>query len=254
MFRRLLGTGRGADTGPSADLRRTAMFAVWADEAALDRHLATTAGRPGVAERYDVRLRALGGHGSWRGVDVLGGLGPAARRRPDRRADPRRRPGAGVAPVPGRRSAGQRRARRPPTACSPSLGVGELPVGRLGTFSLWSGVAAMRAFAASPRHRDVVRRTRAERWYGEELFARFEPYGVVRDVGRPRPAGADGARPQPARHDRHEHPVRRPAEAVVQVVGRGEPLEDRDPAVAEPAQPAVDVDVVDDARTPRRRP
>ena len=59
-----------------------------------------------------------------------------------------------------------------------AMGVGELPVGRLGTFSLWSDVVAMRAFASSPRHRDVVRRTRQERWYGEELFARFEPYGA----------------------------------------------------------------------------
>ena len=52
--------GAGRDTGPSADPRRTALFAVWDDEAALDAFLA--AGRasagPQVAERYDVRLRA----------------------------------------------------------------------------------------------------------------------------------------------------------------------------------------------------
>jgi hypothetical protein len=56
-------------------------------------------------------------------------------------------------------------------------GVGELPVGRLGTFSLWADLASMRAFARSAVHADVVRRTRADGWYGEELFARFEPYG-----------------------------------------------------------------------------
>ena len=175
LFRRLLGTGLGADTGPSADWRRTAMFAVWEDEPALDAFLAPTAERLHVVERYDVRLRALGGHGSWRGFDVLGGLAP----------------GGDDGPVAVLTRAGVRvRAWRPFRAAGPAVsaelaaaprllaavGLGELPVGRLGTFSLWSDRAAMRAFAASPRHREVVRRTRAERWYGEELFARFEPY------------------------------------------------------------------------------
>jgi hypothetical protein len=58
------------------------------------------------------------------------------------------------------------------------VGIGEAPIGRLGTFSLWSSLDAMRRFATeAPQHQAVVQRTRTEEWYGEELFARFEPYG-----------------------------------------------------------------------------
>jgi hypothetical protein len=57
------------------------------------------------------------------------------------------------------------------------VGIGEAPIGRLGTFSLWSSLEAMHRFATqAPQHQAVVERTRNEQWYGEELFARFEPY------------------------------------------------------------------------------
>lgn len=179
-FWRLLGTGRGDDTGPSADPRRTALFAVWDDEPALDAFLA---GSP-LARRWEradeswhVRLRGLGGHGSWRGVDPLADLAPGDPGGPVAvitRADVR--PGAWRA----FRSAGAPVSRelRAADGLLAVVGIGEAPLGRLGTFSLWRSVADMRAFAAgAPEHRGVVRRTRAERWYGEELFARFEPYG-----------------------------------------------------------------------------
>ena len=55
-----------------------------------------------------------------------------------------------------------------------SVGVGETPVVRQGTASLWRTLEDARAFAyAAPGHLDAIRRRRDERWYAEELFARF---------------------------------------------------------------------------------
>jgi heme-degrading monooxygenase HmoA len=180
LFWRVLGTGRGDDTGPSADPRRTALFAVWEDEAALEAFLASSslARRWHRAEEaWSVRLRGAGGHGRWRGVDVLDGLEPAE--------------GGGPVAIITRahvRARSWRRFRRAGGPVSDELrgvdgllavaGIGEAPIGRLGTFSVWRDADAARAYATGmPRHREVVRRTRAEGWYGEELFARFEPYG-----------------------------------------------------------------------------
>jgi heme-degrading monooxygenase HmoA len=177
-FWRLLGTGRGAETGLSIDLRRIALFAVWEDEAHLDGFLtrSVTAERWRRAEEsWHVRLRALGGHGSWRGVDVLDGLatgvddGPiAVLTRADVRPGAWWRFGRAGPPV-------SRELQRADGLLD-AVGIGEAPIGRLATFSLWRSIDHVRTFHRSPRHLDVVRRTRRERWYGEELFARFQPY------------------------------------------------------------------------------
>jgi hypothetical protein len=181
VFWRLLGTGRGDDTGPSSDLRRTALFAVWDDEAALDRFMAssTIARRWRHAdEAWHVRLRGVGGHGTWRGVDVLDGLEPGRADGPVAiitRADVAWRAWRPFHHA-GRPVSDEVRAADGLLAV---VGIGEAPVGRLGTLSVWRSLADARTFSTSmPHHREVVRRTRAEQWYSEEMFARFEPYGA----------------------------------------------------------------------------
>jgi quinol monooxygenase YgiN len=176
-FWRLLGTGLGSDTGPGADVHRTAMFAVWDDDAALEAHLIRTAPRIVAAdESWHVRLRAIGGHGAWRGFDVLGHVNPAkAAGGPVAvitRADVRARAWRSF------RKAGPTVSRELQTADGllAVVGFGEAPLMRLGTFSLWRDIDAVRAYSRLPHHREVVGRTRDEHWYGEELFARFETY------------------------------------------------------------------------------
>ncbi|MEM9516351.1 MAG: spheroidene monooxygenase [Actinomycetota bacterium] len=178
-FWRLLGTAHDDDTAGGADLHRTALFAVWDEEADLDAFLRThhIAGRwADAAEAWHVRLRGAGGHGSWRGVDVLDELAVGSDAGPVAiitRANVRRRSWGTFRDAA--RSVDTELHRSP--GLLDVVGIGEAPVGRLGTFSLWASLDEATAFARrSPEHVEVMRRTRRERWYGEELFARFEPY------------------------------------------------------------------------------
>jgi hypothetical protein len=57
------------------------------------------------------------------------------------------------------------------------IAIGDAPILRQGTFSLWRDAAAIVQFArGGPEHSRVMQRTREEKWYGEEMFARFVPY------------------------------------------------------------------------------
>ncbi|WP_243718436.1 spheroidene monooxygenase [Actinomadura sp. 7K534] len=182
-FWRLLGTGRGRSMSLGADLRRWALFAVWDGERALEEFLARSpvAGRwrDEAEESWHVRLAPLGSRGRWGGRDPFAAAVPAAR------------PAGGPVAVLTRASIRPRRLAafyrsvpgvdldlRRQDGCLASIGVGEWPLARQATFSLWEDDAAIARFAyRGDAHRTVIDRVRGEDWYSEELFARFVPYG-----------------------------------------------------------------------------
>ena len=182
-FWKLLGTGKGATMTLSADLKRWGLFATWEDEAALDAFLAESEvverWRALAAESYHVRLAPLKAHGRWGGREPFAG---------DAFPDP----GGERVAVLTRATIRPTRLRAfygaiaPPAmalAGSPgllaSVGVGEWPLARQATFSLWRSFDDVRSYAyGHPAHREVLKRTRDEDWYSEELFARFRPFAA----------------------------------------------------------------------------
>lgn len=55
-------------------------------------------------------------------------------------------------------------------------GMGEVPILQMATYSIWEDEASLRRFAyESEHHRVAIAKTKALKWYKEELFARFRP-------------------------------------------------------------------------------
>lgn len=61
-----------------------------------------------------------------------------------------------------------------------AIGVGEAPLIHQATFSIWDSGTQMMSYAYTGNpHKGIIKETRTQKWYKEELFARFIPYKTI---------------------------------------------------------------------------
>lgn len=180
-FWRLLGVGQGQVFDPHADLQRYALFTVWDSLEQLRRFEVHSSVMHRIHRQADeswtVHMLPVRWHGKWGGRDPFSGVIPAPA--PETgpwiiltRAtiQPTKLP-AFLNAVP---AVAEQLLQQDELITS--VGVGEAPLFFQATLSIWRTLPAVTAFAYGPSsHVEVVRRTRSEQWYREELFARLRP-------------------------------------------------------------------------------
>lgn len=186
QFFQLLGSGADNGFGFWPNLQRYGLLATWARaedaSAFFAAHPVWRAYVQRSLETWTAELAPLQAHGAWGGVQPFGEV-PT-------------KPGRAEGPVAVLTRASIRLRRAPrfwryvePTSRALAgaeglrlaIGLGELPLVRQATFSVWESAEAMQQYAyRDARHREVIQLTRREGWYSEELFARFR---VLKSTG-----------------------------------------------------------------------
>ena len=179
-FFKLLGSGKGLGFSLQPDFRRYGLMAVWQSETAASEFLNNSAliqqYREHSDEIWTLKMQPVRSHGLWDGRNPFDYTKTElAEDKPIAvltRASVR--PGA----VWNFAKFGLKTSRDLEHAPGllASIGLGEIPLLKQATFSIWENLAAMQQYAyKSAHHIEVMKRTRAENWYTEELFARFGP-------------------------------------------------------------------------------
>lgn len=182
-FAKVLGSGHEAGFGLRPSRSRQGLFCHFDDAASVDDFLQRSpqmnAYRRHARELFHVKLQAFASRGAWAGTSL-----PVSAARPAQ----------GMVAALTRASIRPLAARRfwrhaPPSevalgqaeGCVLAAGLGEAPVFRQATFSLWDSIDQMDAYAHHGAHLAAIQAARQGRYFSESMFVRFvpkEPQGV----------------------------------------------------------------------------
>jgi len=172
-----LGSGHDGGFGLRPSASRQGLFAVFGSQADADAFIQTSPIPKAYAARsrefLSLKLRATSSRGTWGGAEMAATAsaptsGPVA-------ALTR----ASIRPSRARdfwaHSPASERALQDAPGCLLAVGLGEAPILRQATFSLWESQAAMDAYARGGAHLQAIRAATAGGWFSESMFVRFVP-------------------------------------------------------------------------------
>jgi heme-degrading monooxygenase HmoA len=179
-FAKVMGSGAGGGFGLKPSPTHQGLFALFDGEAAADdfvQHSPWMAGwRERARECCVLQLRAWSSRGRWSGQDLRSSIDP-----------PASGPVVALTRASIRPQVAARFWRMAPAAqadlaaasgCRLAAGMGEAPLVRQATVSLWDSVAAMDAYARSGAHQAAIEAARQQRFFTESMFVRFVPLRV----------------------------------------------------------------------------
>lgn len=176
-FVRVLGSGQGGGFGLRPGLDHGGLFLLFDEEAEAEAFIAhspvVSAYRRRASECLVSILRATSCRGSWGGQ----AMAVTATARPDEPVAALTR--GSIRPQRAlafwRHAAPSQQWLAQSTGCRLAAGLGEAPLLRQATFSLWQDAHALEAYARHGAHRQASARAHQEGYFSESMFVRFVP-------------------------------------------------------------------------------
>lgn len=179
-FMKTLGSGRDGGFGLVPSASHQGVFCLFSDDDAARDFVA----RSPLVERYRkassecllLTLRPSSARGSWDGTAIADGPAIAADAPVAALTRAAIRPLA--APAFWRHAPAAQAGLARAEGCELAIGLGEAPLLRQATFSLWRNAAAMDAYARTGAHQQAIRAAWQRRFFSESMFVRFAPVAI----------------------------------------------------------------------------